>query len=125
MGHGVLRPADLGPSYLAQARGFDIKGIGAATFVIFLCGAVGSLVGGFLCDLLIRKGVRRGLAAKGLLTVSGLAALVAFLLLPSLEDAYAAVTLLALTAFFLMWAACTGAFRPCSPLRPGSAWSAG
>ncbi|MBF3187605.1 MFS transporter, partial [Pseudomonas aeruginosa] len=92
-----------GPSYLAQARGFDIKGIGAATFVIFLCGAVGSLVGGFLCDLLIRKGVRRGLAAKGLLTVSGLAALVAFLLLPSLEDAYAAVTLLALTAFFLMW----------------------
>ncbi|MFM0874842.1 MFS transporter, partial [Klebsiella pneumoniae] len=28
---------------------------------------------------------------------------VAFLLLPSLEDAYAAVTLLALTAFFLMW----------------------
>lgn len=29
-----------GPSYLAQARGFDIKGIGAATFVIFLCGAV-------------------------------------------------------------------------------------
>ncbi|MEB5362594.1 MFS transporter [Pseudomonas aeruginosa] len=92
-----------GPSYLAQARGFDIKGIGAATFVIFLCGAVGSLVGGFLCDLLIRKGVRCGLAAKGLLTVSGLAALVAFLLLPSLEDAYAAVTLLALTAFFLMW----------------------
>lgn len=92
-----------GPSYLAQARGFDIKGIGAATFVIFLCGAVGSLVGGFLYDLLIRKGVRRGLAAKGLLTVSGLAALVAFLLLPSLENAYAAVTLLALTAFFLMW----------------------
>ena len=45
-----------GPSYLAQARGFDIKGIGAATFVIFLCGAVGSLVGGFLCDLLIPQG---------------------------------------------------------------------
>ena len=63
-------PLTWGPSYLAQARGFDIKGIGAATFVIFLCGAVGSLVGGFLCDLLIRKGVRRGLAAKGLLTVS-------------------------------------------------------
>ncbi|KSF69280.1 MFS transporter [Pseudomonas paraeruginosa] len=92
-----------GPSYLAQARGFDIKGIGAATFVIFLCGAIGSLVGGFLCDLLIRKGVRRGLAAKGLLTFSGLVALVAFLLLPGMSDAYAAVTLLALTAFFLMW----------------------
>lgn len=92
-----------GPSYLAQARGFDIKGIGAATFIIFLCGAVGSLVGGFLCDLLIRRGVRRGLAAKGLLSVSGLMALVAFLLLPSLDNPYAAVALLSLTAFFLMW----------------------
>lgn len=92
-----------GPSYLAQARGFDIKGIGAATFVIFLCGAVGSLVGGFLCDLLVRKGVRRGPAAKGLLSCSGLVALAAFLLLPHLTDPYAAVALLSLTAFFLMW----------------------
>lgn len=92
-----------GPSYLAQARGFDIKGIGAATFVIFLCGAAGSLVGGFLCDLLVRKGVRRGLAAKGLLSCSGLVALAAFLLLPRLTDPYAAVALLSLTAFFLMW----------------------
>ncbi|WP_338546811.1 MFS transporter [Pseudomonas benzopyrenica] len=92
-----------GPSYLAQARGFDIKGIGAATFLIFLCGAAGSLVGGFLCDLLVRKGVRRGLAAKGLLSCSGLVALVAFLLLPHLTDPYAAVALLSLTAFFLMW----------------------
>lgn len=92
-----------GPSYLAQARGFDIKGIGAATFLIFLCGAAGSLVGGFLCDLLVRKGVRRGLAAKGLLSCSGLVALVAFLLLPHLTDPYAAVALLSLTAFLLMW----------------------
>lgn len=92
-----------GPSYLAQARGFDIKGIGAATFVIFLCGAAGSLVGGFLCDLLVRKGVRRGLAAKGLLSCSGLVALLAFLLLPQATDPYAAVALLSLTAFFLMW----------------------
>ncbi|WP_288472871.1 MFS transporter, partial [uncultured Pseudomonas sp.] len=92
-----------GPSYLAQARGFDIKGIGAATFVIFLCGAAGSLVGGFLCDLLVRKGLRRGLAAKGLLSCSGLVALAAFLLLPRLTDPYAAVALLSLTAFFLMW----------------------
>ena len=92
-----------GPSYLAQARGFDIKGIGAATFIIFLCGAVGSICGGFLCDTLIRKGVRRGLAAKGLLAISGLVALGAFMLLPTLHDAYAAVALLCLTAFFLMW----------------------
>jgi len=92
-----------GPSYLASARGFDIKGIGFATFIIFMCGAAGSLCGGFLCDLLIRKGVNRGLAAKGLLSLSGLIALGAFMLLPTLQDPVAAVALLALTAFFLMW----------------------
>jgi ACS family D-galactonate transporter-like MFS transporter len=92
-----------GPSYLAQARGFDIKGIGAATFVIFVCGALGSLTGGFLCDGLIRKGVSRGVAVKSLLAFSGLVALGAFLLLPTLSHPFAAVALLAMTAFFLMW----------------------
>lgn len=92
-----------GPSYLAQARGFDIKGIGFATFVIFICGSLGSLTGGFLCDGLIRKGVRRGVAVKGLLTFSGVIALGALLLLPQLSDPIAAVALLAMTAFFLMW----------------------
>ncbi|MEG5264784.1 MFS transporter [Pseudomonas sp. JDS28PS106] len=92
-----------GPSYLAQARGFDIKGIGAATFAIFICGALGSLAGGFLCDGLIRRGVRRGLAVKGLLTFSGLVALTALLLLPTLSNPFGAVGLLAMTAFFLMW----------------------
>ncbi|BAP44030.1 MFS transporter [Pseudomonas sp. 21LCFQ02] len=110
-----------GPSYLAQARGFDIKGIGAATFVIFLCGAAGSLTGGFLCDLLIRKGMRRGLAAKGLLTFSGLIALCAFLLLPGLGDPYQAVGLLSLTAFFLMWGSLYWSFPGllASPARVG------
>lgn len=92
-----------GPSYLAQARGFDIKGIGAATFVIFICGALGSLTGGFLCDSLIRRGVRRGMAVKGLLAFSGVIALGAFLLLPTLSHPLGAVALLCVTAFFLMW----------------------
>ncbi|MCJ7957647.1 MAG: MFS transporter [Pseudomonas sp.] len=92
-----------GPSYLAQARGFDIKGIGAATFVIFVCGALGSLTGGFLCDSLIRRGVRRGMAVKGLLAFSGVIALGAFLLLPTLSQPLGAVALLCVTAFFLMW----------------------
>jgi MFS transporter, ACS family, D-galactonate transporter len=41
-----------GPSYLAQARGFDLKQIGGATFVIFLAGMFGSLGSGFLVDKL-------------------------------------------------------------------------
>jgi ACS family D-galactonate transporter-like MFS transporter len=92
-----------GPSYLANARGFDIKGIGFATFLIFISGAIGSICGGFLCDRLIRQGMRRGLAAKGLLSISGVVALLAFMLLPALQDPIAAVALLAMTTFFLMW----------------------
>jgi ACS family D-galactonate transporter-like MFS transporter len=71
--------------------------------VIFICGSLGSLTGGFLCDGLIRKGVRRGVAVKGLLTFSGVIALGALLVLPQLSDPIAAVALLAMTAFFLMW----------------------
>jgi ACS family D-galactonate transporter-like MFS transporter len=41
-----------GPSYLAQARGFDLKQMGGATFVIFLAGLFGSLINGFLVDRL-------------------------------------------------------------------------
>ena len=35
-----------GPSYLAQARGFDLKQLGGALAVIFVCGFLGSLTAG-------------------------------------------------------------------------------
>jgi len=110
-----------GPSYLAQARGFDIKGIGAATFVIFICGALGSLTGGFLCDSLIRRGVRRGMAVKGLLAFSGVIALGAFLLLPTLSHPLGAVALLCVTAFFLMWGSLYWSFPALLAARRGLA----
>lgn len=92
-----------GPSYLAQARGFDIKGIGNATFIIFLCGTFGSLCGGFLSDTLVKKGIAQRIAIKTVLTISGISTLVAFSLLPSMNDPIVAIAVLSVAAFFLMW----------------------
>lgn len=92
-----------GPSYLAQARGFDIKGIGNATFIIFLCGTFGSLCGGFLSDTLVKKGVAQRIAVKTVLTVSGVSTLIAFSLLPKMNDPMVAIATLSIAAFFLMW----------------------
>ncbi|WP_051248803.1 MFS transporter [Inquilinus limosus] len=90
-----------GPSYLAQARGLDLKAMGAATFVIFGAGFLGALTAGFLADALQKRGLRRGIALKLLLTISGLGTLVGFLLLPHVAEAGTAVALLAATDFLL------------------------
>ncbi|MDG2957639.1 MFS transporter [Exercitatus varius] len=92
-----------GPSYLAQARGFDIKGIGNATFIIFLCGTFGSLCGGFISDTLVKKGIAQRIALKSVLTVSGVSTLITFSLLPSMSDPIVAIATLSIAAFFLMW----------------------
>lgn len=92
-----------GPSYLAQARGFDIKGIGNATFIIFLCGTFGSLCGGFLSDFLVKKGIAQRIALKTTLTISGVSTLIAFSLLPKMSDPIIAIVVLSVAAFFLMW----------------------
>ena len=56
-----------------------------------------------------------------MLSVSGLVALIAFLLLPGLSDPYMAVGLLSLTAFFLMWGSLYWSFPAllASPARVG------
>jgi ACS family D-galactonate transporter-like MFS transporter len=92
-----------GPSYLAQARGFDLKQMGYATFVIFLCGMAGSLFAGFTADALLARGLRRGPVYKGMLGFSGLATLCAFLALPYVGDPVGAVAILSATLFFLYW----------------------
>jgi ACS family D-galactonate transporter-like MFS transporter len=91
------------PSYLAQARGLDLRQMGGATFIIFGTGFLGSLTSGLLSDALMRSGLRRSLVLKGMLTLSGLAMLTAFLFLPSISNVELAVTVLAATEFMLCW----------------------
>ena len=90
-----------GPSYLAQARGFDLKQMGGATFVIFLGGMFGSLASGFLVDKLQDRGMPRGTVYKTALGVSGVGVMLAFLLLPHIADPVGAVALLSCTLFLL------------------------
>lgn len=92
-----------GPSYLAQARGLDLKQMGSATLVIFGAGFLGSLTSGFLSDALQKRGLQRSLVLKVLLSISGLATLAAFMMLPRVADPVAAVLLLAATDFMLCW----------------------
>ena len=90
-----------GPSYLAQARGFDLKQMGGATFVIFLAGMFGSLTSGFLVDKLQERGMRRGTVYKGALGATGIGVMLSFLLLPQIADPVGAVALLSCTLFLL------------------------
>jgi ACS family D-galactonate transporter-like MFS transporter len=90
-----------GPSYLAQARGFDLKQMGGATFVIFLSGMFGSLLSGFLVDKLQERGLRRSVTYKLALGFSGLGVMASFLALPEVADPVMAVALLSVTLFLL------------------------
>ena len=92
-----------GPSYLSQARGFDLKQLGYATFVIFLSGMAGSLFAGFTADWLLARGFARSLVMKGMLGFSGLIALCGLASLPSIADPVVAVAVLSGTVFFLYW----------------------
>jgi ACS family D-galactonate transporter-like MFS transporter len=88
-----------GPSYLASARGLDLKALGYATFVIFLCGAIGEMLSGALADKLQRR-FRRNVAFKLLFGGSGALSLAALLALPFVQDATSAVALLCVGVFF-------------------------
>ncbi len=90
-----------GPSYLAQARGFDLKQMGGATFVIFLSGMFGSLTSGFLVDKLQERGMRRATVYKAALGLTGLGVMASFLVLPHIANPVGAVALLSCTLFLL------------------------
>jgi MFS transporter, ACS family, D-galactonate transporter len=90
-----------GPSYLAQARGFDLKQMGGATFTMFFGGMFGSLASGFLVDKLQDRGMPRAVVYKSALGVTGLGVMLAFLTLPQVADPIAAIALLSVTLFLL------------------------
>ena len=92
-----------GPSYLVQARHFDLKQLGYSTFVIFLCGMVGSLFAGFTADAAIARGWSRPTVYRSMLVLSGLVTLLSFVVLPQVGDPTAAVAVLSVTLFFLYW----------------------
>jgi sugar phosphate permease len=100
------------PTYLLEARGFDVKQSALLAGTPLFVGAFGSLFAGWIAPLLAARtgnvaGVRRGIGAVGSVGGAGLLVLTA-----SLEHPGAAVAAIALTAFCNdiqmpgAWAAC-------------------
>ncbi len=62
------------PKYLTDARGLDLKGVGRVAWIVYLAADAGSILGGWLSGLLIRRGV--GSLRARVLTMSAVLAIV-------------------------------------------------
>jgi MFS transporter, ACS family, aldohexuronate transporter len=78
------------PKYLLDARGFDIKAVGAVAWIPFAAAAVGCLVGGGLSSWLIQRGVSVGASRKIALGASA-AVMPCVMLVPSVSVPWAIV----------------------------------
>ncbi|MDP3668314.1 MAG: MFS transporter [Telluria sp.] len=89
------------PSYLKDARGFDMKQLALFTALPLMAGVVGDTLGGVISDFIYRKTGSLKLARRSLLVV-GLGGALAFIV-PAIytETAVTAVILLAASFFFL------------------------
>jgi len=92
-----------GPLYLAQAKGFDLKGIGWSTFVIFGAGFVGELLAGALADHLRSRGLDTNLVMRSLLGFAALAVTAGLIGVTVVPKPITAVILLSVVLFFLRW----------------------
>jgi ACS family D-galactonate transporter-like MFS transporter len=89
------------PSYLKDARGFDLKQLALFTALPLLAGVVGDTLGGVLSDTIYRRTGNLKLARRALLVV-GLGGALAFILpVVGTSDAMVAVALLSASFFFL------------------------
>jgi ACS family D-galactonate transporter-like MFS transporter len=91
------------PNYLSKVHGFNIQQMGGATFIIFLSGFVGELVGGYLSDKWKNNG---GSANKVMRTLLGIASIIVTIAVFSVAyttGPMLTVVLLAVTLFFQRW----------------------
>lgn len=91
------------PSYLHQAHGLDIKAMGGATFLIFICGFVGELVGGWLADKWKAAGGAPNRVMRSMFAGSAMIASLCILLVAYTADAAGVIALLCVALFFIRW----------------------
>jgi len=91
------------PSYLANTQKLEISAVGGFSFIIFLSGFVGEIVGGSVLDLLIRRNVPRGVACRIVFGISAVIATTALFAVPHLHDITTIVAVLAVALFFTRW----------------------
>ena len=91
------------PTYLSKARGFDLKTMGGASFLIFMSGFVGELVGGWIADKWKEAGGRPNVVMRTLFGIAAVVATVSIFSVAYVANAVAVVALLSSTMFFLRW----------------------
>lgn len=92
------------PEYLNRERGFSIRQIGASAWIPYLTACLGSLVGGFLSDRLIRSGWSVNSARKTVMAASALLMPTAILTV-YVWDPLQAIALISLATFLIqVWA---------------------
>ena len=105
------------PSYLHQTHGLNISGMGGATFLIFMCGFVGELVGGYLGDKWKSSGASPNLVMRSMFSGSALVAALCMLERLTPPRPAKRSVCCAWRCFSFAGAACTGAFRRSSVVR--------
>jgi ACS family D-galactonate transporter-like MFS transporter len=91
------------PNYLSKVHGFDIKQMGGATFIIFLSGFVGELVGGFLSDKWKSAGRSPNKVMRSLLGFASIVVTAAVFSVAYATGPVLTVVLLSITLFFQRW----------------------
>ncbi|HEU0229706.1 MAG TPA: MFS transporter [Burkholderiaceae bacterium] len=89
------------PSYLKDARGFDLKAMAIFTALPLLAGVVGDTLGGVVSDKLLRKTGNIRFARVSVLTFGLVGALLCMVPMVSMKDPLMAVLLLSLSFFCL------------------------
>lgn len=87
------------PIYLAETFGFDVKQIGAFAWVPFVGAMLGSLSGGWIAGVLIRRGWSVNATRKTVISAGGLIMMPPLLLTMSAADPMYAVLLIAVILF--------------------------
>jgi ACS family D-galactonate transporter-like MFS transporter len=91
------------PTYLASTQKLNITTLGGFSFIIFLSGAAGEMVGGFILDALTRSKLPRAIAYRLFFGISAVIATTALFVLAYLHDTTQIVVLLAGALFFTRW----------------------
>jgi ACS family hexuronate transporter-like MFS transporter len=87
------------PIYLAETFGFDVKQIGAFAWVPFVGAMLGSLSGGWIAGVLIRRGWSVSMTRKTVISAGGIIMMPALLLTMRAADPMYAVLLIAVILF--------------------------
>jgi ACS family D-galactonate transporter-like MFS transporter len=91
------------PTYLHKVHGFDLQKMGNASFLIFLCGFVGEVVGGFIADKWLASGAAPNLVMRVMFGIAGVVATISVFCVAYATNPRMVVILLSATLFFLRW----------------------